>query len=243
MDVGTDLVELIRAIVRAEQQRLHVAELAVVTKTWPHASGSDKNTYACDVKLRDGWLELRAVPVATQRIGQVAMPNVDDLVLLNFIGGDVHGAVIVARLYNDVDRPPEAKDQEWAYVSVDDAQSGVRRAHFEFPNGNQATLDDDQLVVALGGAKVTIKHDGDVEITSPGHVTVSADGNLSLTAGGKVAIEAGSSLSLKAATGATLEGLTALVKAQTSADLKGGAAASVKGPLVTLGGNISVSPG
>lgn len=243
MDVGTDLVELIRAIVRAEQQRLHVAELAVVTKTWPHASGSDKNNYACDVKLRDGGLELRAVPVATQRIGQVAMPNVDDLVLLNFIGGDVHGAVIVARLYNDVDRPPEAQDQEWAYVSVDDAQSGVRRAHFEFPNGNQATLDDDQLVVALGGAKVTIKHDGDVEITSPGHVTVSADGNLSLTAGGKVAIEAGSSLSLKAATGATLEGLTALVKAQTSADLKGGAAASVKGPLVTLGGNISVSPG
>lgn len=243
MNTGGDLVELIRAIVRAEQQRLHVAELAVVTKTLPHASGSDKHNYACDVKLRDSGLELRAVPVATQRIGQVAMPNVDDLVLLNFVGGDVHNAVIVARLYNDVDRPPEAKDQEWAYVSVDDAKSGVRRAHFEFPNGNQATLDDDQLVISMGGAQVTIKHDGNVEITSPASIKLACDGDFSVAAQGDVKVEAQGSVSLKGTTGATLEGLTALVKAQTSADLKGGAAASVKGPLITLGGSISVSPG
>ena len=243
MNVGTDLIDLIRAIVRAEQQRLHVAELAIVTKTYPHASGSDKNNGGCDVKLRDSGLELRAVPVATQRIGQVAMPNVNDLVLLNFVGGDVHGAVIVARLYNDVDRPPEAKDQEWVYVSVDAEKSDLRRAHFQFPNGNQATLDDDQLVLELGGTKLTVQHDGNVEITSPKDITLACDGNFSVAAKGKVAIEAQSSLALKAGTGASLEGLTALVKAETSADVKGGAAASLKGPLVTLGGNISVAPG
>ena len=243
MNVGTDLIELIRAIVRAEQQHLHVAELAIVTKTYAHASGSDKNNGGCDVKLRDSGLELRAVPVATQRIGQMAMPNVNDLVLLNFVGGNVHGAVIVARLYNDVDRPPEAKDQEWVYVCVDAEKSDLRRLHFQFPNGNQATLDDDKLIVELGGTKITVQHDGDVEIQSPAQIKLACDGNFSLTAKGNVAIEAQGSLSLKAGTGATLEGLTALVKAQTSADLKGGAAASVKGPLVTLGGNISVAPG
>jgi phage baseplate assembly protein gpV len=243
MNVGTDLIELIRAIVRAEQQQLHVAELAIVTKTYPHASGSDKNNGGCDVKLRDSGLELHAVPLATQRIGQVVMPNVNDLVLLNFIGGNVHGAVIVARLYNDVDRPPEADNQEWVYVSVDDKKSDVRRLHFQFPNGNQATLDDDKLVLELGGTQLTVQHDGDVEIKSPANITLACDGDFSVSAKGKVSIEAQSSLLLKAGTGATLEGLTALVKAQTSADLKGGAAASVKGPLVTLGGNISVSPG
>jgi phage baseplate assembly protein gpV len=243
MNVGTDLVELIRAIVRAEQARLHVAELAIVTKTYPHASGSDKNNYACDVRLRDSGLELRAVPVATQRIGQVAMPNVDDLVLLNFVGGDVHGALVVGRLYNDADRPPEAKDQEWVYASVDGAQSGIRRAHFEFPNGNLATLDDDQLVVQLGGSTLTIKHDGDIEIAGPARIALRCDGDMSLAATGNVSIEAQGSLSLKAGTGATLQGLTALLEGQTSADVKGGAAASLKGPLVTLGGNVSVAPG
>lgn len=242
MDVGTDLVELIRAIVRAEQERLHVAEIALVTRTYPHASGGDKNNYACDVRLRDSGLELRAVPVATQRIGLVAMPNVDELVLLNFVGGDVHGAVIVARLYNDADRPPQAKDQEWVYVSVDDAKGGVRRAHFEFPNGNQATLDDDQLVLQLGGTKVSVRHDGDVAIEGPARISLKCDGDMSFDAAGNLSIKAQGSLALEAGTGASIKGLTALVEAQTSADVKGGAAASLKAPMITLGGNISVSP-
>jgi phage baseplate assembly protein gpV len=242
MDAGTDLIGLIRAIVRAEQTRLHVAELAIVTKTYPHASSSDKNNSACDVRLRDSGLQLRAVPLATQRIGQAVMPNVDDLVLLNFVGGDVHGAVIVARLYNDVDRPPEAKDQEWVYVSVDPAKGGVRRAHFEFPNGNRATLDDDQFVLQLGGTKLTIKHDGDVELQGPAAIVLKCDGDMSFEAAGDVSIKAQGKLALQAGGSASIKGLTAKLEAQTSADVKGGAAASLKGPMVTLGGNVSVSP-
>jgi phage baseplate assembly protein gpV len=237
-----DMVELIRAIVRSELATTHIAEIGVVTRTLPHAASSDKNNYACDVKLRDSGLTLKAVPVSTQRIGAVAMPNVDDLVLLNFIGGDVHGAVIVARLYNDVDRPPVAKDQEWAYVSVDDKASGVRRAHFEFPNGNTATLDDDQLVIEMGTSRLTIKNAGDVELVGAARIDLRCDGDLSLKAQGAVSIEAGTNLSVKAGTDATLEGLSVAVKAQTSADIKGSAAASLKAPLLTLGGNVNVSP-
>ena len=240
MDAGTDLIGLIRAIVRAEQTRLDVAELANVTKTYPHASSSDKNNSACDVRLRDSGLQLRAVPLATQRIGQAVMPNVDDLVLLNFVGGDVHGAVIVARLYNDVDRPPEAKDQEWVYVSVDPAKGGVRRAHFEFPNGNRATLDDDQFVLQLGGTKLTIKHDGDVELQGPAAIVLKCDGDMSFEAAGDVSIKAQGKLALQAGGSASIKGLTAKLEAQTSADVKG--AASLKGLMVTLGGNVSVSP-
>jgi len=237
-----DMVGLLRAIVRSELAATHVAEIGVVTRTLPHGSGSDKNNYACDVRLRDSGLVLKAVPVATQRVGMAAIPNVDDLVLLNFIGGDVHGAVIVGRLYNDVDRPPEAKDQEWVYVSVDDKASGVRRARFEFPNGNTATLDDDQLVVEMGTTKLTIKNGGDVELAGAANINLHCEGDMTLKAKGAVNIEAGGALSAKAGTDAKLEGLSVAVKAQTSADVKGGAAASLKAPLLTLGGNVSVSP-
>jgi len=242
MNPSNDMIELMRAIVRSELATTHIAEIGVVTRTLPHAGASDKNNYACDVKLRDSGLTLKAVPVATQRIGAAAIPNVDDLVLLNFIGGDVHGAVIVARLYNNVDRPPVAKDQEWVYVSVDDKKSGVRRAHFEFPNGNTATLDDDQLVVQMGTTKLTIKNGGDVELAGAANVDIKCDGDLSLKAQRAVSIEAGTALALKAGTDAKLEGLSVAVKAQTSADIKGSAAASLKAPLLTLGGNVSVSP-
>ena len=132
---------------------MHVAELGVVTKTRPHASAGDKENYACDVRLRDTGLELKSVPVATQRIGHAAIPNVDDLVLIGFVRGDIHCPVIIGRLYNDVDRPPVAKDQECVYVCPDDKKSGVRRAHFAFPNGNKATLDDDKFVLEMGTTK------------------------------------------------------------------------------------------
>ncbi len=242
MTANPDIVELIRAIVRAELAATHVAELAVVTRTHPHAAGSDKSNYACDIKLRDTGLELKAVPVATQRIGHAAIPNVDDLVLLSFIGGSVHGAVITGRFYNDVDRPPVAKDQEWVYVSVDDKKSGVRRAHLEFPNGNKLTLDDDKLVIEAGATRLTVKNGGDVELACAAKVTIEADGDMQLKTAGKLAIEAGSSLSITAATDVKLEGLSVSIKAQTSAEVQGGAAASLKGPLVTIGGNVSFSP-
>ena len=131
-DGDPDIVELIRAVVRNELGTMHVTELGVVGKARPHASAGDKENCACDVMLRDIGLELKGVPVATQRIGHVAIPNVGDLVLIGFVHGDIQNPVIVGRLHNNVDRPPVAKDEEWVYVCPDAKKSGVRRAHFAF---------------------------------------------------------------------------------------------------------------
>ena len=242
MNAGADIIELLRVIVRDELAGLHVADIGVVTRTHPHATASDKKNYACDVRLRDSGLELKAVPVATQRIGHAAIPNVADLVLVAFVGGDIHGAVIVGRLYNDVDRPPLGSDQEWVYVCPDAKKSDVRRAHFEFPNGNKATLDDEKLVIEMGSTRLSIKNGGDVELQSAGKVTIHSDADFEIKAGGNLAIEAGGSLAIKAGTGATVEGRSIAIKAQTSAEVQGSAAASLKGALVTIGGNVSFSP-
>ena len=242
MTATPDIVELIRAVVRAELAATQVTELGVVTRTHPHASESDKKNYACDVKLRDTGLELKSVPVATQRIGLAAIPDIGDLVLVSFVHGDIHNPVIIGRLYNNVDRPPVANDQEWVFVCPDDKKSGVRRAHFAFPNGNKITLDDDKVVLEMGGTKLTIKNGGDVALESAANIDIEAAGDLSLKAGGKLVLEAGSSFALSAQTDAKLEGLSISVKAQTSAEMQGGAAASLKGALVTIGGNVSFSP-
>jgi len=237
-----DIVELIRAVVRNELDTMHVTELGVVSKARPHASAGDKENYACDVMLRDIGLELKGVPVATQRIGHVAIPNVGDLVLIGFVHGDIQNPVIVGRLHNNVDRPPVAKDEEWVYVCPDDKKSGVRRAHFAFPNGNKATLTDDKFVLEMGATKLTIKNAGDIELESAADVKIKAGGDMTLEAGGKFELKAGSSLAVEAQTSAKLQGLSVSIKAQTSAELQGGAAASLKGPLVAIGGNVSFSP-
>src|SRR5437867_2291042 len=118
-----DLVSLIQAIVRDQLACYKIAELGVVTRVYAHEGASDKNNYQCDVRLRDSGLELKRVTVATQRIGAVAIPNVDDLVLVQYLNGDMHSAVITGRMYNDTDRPPVAKSHELVYVSPDSVES------------------------------------------------------------------------------------------------------------------------
>jgi phage baseplate assembly protein gpV len=162
----TDAISLIQAVIRDQLRAFKTAELGVVTTVYSHESSSDNNNYECDVQLRDSNLELKRVAVGTQRVGSVAIPNSGDLVLVHYLNGDVHSAVITGRLYNDQDRPPQAKTGEFVYVSPDDPASGIRRMYLEFPNGNKLTLDDDKLLLEMGQSTVTVNHDGDIEVNS-----------------------------------------------------------------------------
>jgi phage baseplate assembly protein gpV len=240
---AADLAGLIQAIVRDQLASIRVAELAVVTDVFPHADASDQNNYACTVKLRDTGVELPRVPVATGRIGAAAIPNVDDLVLVTFVGGSIHAPVIVGRLYDDTARPPEAKARECVYESVDAAESGVRRAALTFPNGNTLVFDDDHVVVEMGGTKLTLNNGGDVAVESKGKVTISSSGATEVKAGGDLKLDASGAVTIKAGGDMKIEGLSVSVKAQTTAKLEGGASTSVKGALVTVAGTTSFSPG
>jgi phage baseplate assembly protein gpV len=239
---ATDVVGLLQALVRNELAKLRVAEVGVVERVYSHASGGDKNNHACDVNLRDTGLLLPKVPVAVDRIGQSSLPNKGDLVLVQFLGGDIHGAIVTARLYNDEDRPPLAKPKEWVYVSPDAAESGLRRIHVELPEGNVLTVEDKQLTLKCGSTTVKIKNGGSVEVHSAADITLKADGDITLQAGGDFNIKAGGKLNAKAEMDVKLEGLSVTAKALTTAQLEGGAQAGVKGPMVSLAGMTSFSP-
>jgi uncharacterized protein involved in type VI secretion and phage assembly len=229
----SDAITLLQAVVRNELEAFKTAELGVVTQVYSHESSSDKNNYECDVKLRNSGLELKRVGVATQRVGSVAIPNQNDLVLVQFLHGDVHSAIVTGRVYNDSDRPPEAKAHEFVYISPDSEEQGVRRVYLELPKGNKLLVDDDKLVLEMGKTKLTINNDGDVQLDSNGKLTISAkgdaeiktQGNLKLDAQGDVSV-GGNNVSLKAQMGATVEG---------------SATATLKGTSVKVAGKIDFS--
>jgi phage baseplate assembly protein V len=239
---AVDVVGLLQALVRSELAKLRVAEVGIVEAAYSHESGSDKNNHACDVRLRDTGLVLPKVPVAVDRIGRSSLPNPGDAVLVQFLGGDLHGAVITGRFYTDQARPPEAKAKEWVFVCPDPAESGLRRIHVELPEGNVLTVEDKQLLLKCGSTSVKIKNGGSVEIKSAAAVKVQADGDVSIQAGGDLVLKAGGKLSASAGTDMKLEGLTVAAKAQTTAQLEGGAQAGVKGPMVSLAGMTNFSP-
>jgi phage baseplate assembly protein gpV len=197
------LFDTIRRIVQEEIARTRSAELAVVQEQHPHADDSDKDNYACTVALRNSGIVLKQVPVATQRIGFATIPAVGELVLVQFIGGDINAPIITGRLYNDEDRPP-VNDDGQAIVHLPLGAGDSDAVHMELHSGDTREIviklgdglalslrDDDPVVeLAVDGSRamVTIDRDGAVKIESQGNINIS---------GNEVNIEAQSQLNLK----------------------------------------------
>jgi phage baseplate assembly protein gpV len=200
------LYETIQRILQEELGHVRTAELAIVQEQHPHADDSDKDNYACTVRLRDSGIVLEQVPVATARIGCVSIPAVDELVLVQFVGGDVNAPIITGRLYNDEDRPPVnengqaithlplgAEDGDAVHIEL---HSGDRRELvFKLGSGIEVNVRDDDPVVEL-------KVDGDkaaLRIDRDGAVALESQGNVELK-GNEISIEAQSQLNLKGGT-------------------------------------------
>jgi phage baseplate assembly protein gpV len=201
--VTLTLFESIQQIVREEVGRMRTAELATVQKQQPHKGGSDTDNYACSVVLRDSGIVLDQVPVATGRIGTASIPAVGELVLVQFLNGDINSPVIVGRLYNDEDRPPPnddgqaiwhlpngASDEDAVHLEVH--SNGSRKARVKVGSALVLDLQDDDIVVGMdiggGNASLRIKKDGTVEIKGK-DIKIEADSSMELKAGGQLTIK------------------------------------------------------
>jgi uncharacterized protein involved in type VI secretion and phage assembly len=209
----SDLFDIIRQIVRNELAQTRNAELGVVQEQHPHAAADDNDNYACTVVLRNSGIVLPRVPVATPVIGIAAIPNVNDLVLVQFIGGDIHAPVITGRLYNEEDRPPPNAAGQWVShlplaAADDDAVqlqlvSGAERSlRLQLGAGLKIECKDDDPVIVLevdgGKATVQIDRDGAVTLESNGSLSIKA-GDITVN-GSSIAIEADGELKLKGST-------------------------------------------
>lgn len=222
----SDLMAVLRAIVRDELNRQRSPALGIVTAVQARDGDSSNNNHDVNVRLRDSGAELQHVPVAVGRPGFSVLPREGDLVLVVFVDGDLNAPVVVGALYDDVNQPPVGKPAEIVYQPTDAEDSSIRRVHLELASGSLLTIDDDKLTIQLGGTEVIVQRDGDVSISGAGKIEIKAQGDLSLEAGGN--------LSMKAQSNVTLSGVSTSVEGSGSAKLKGAS--------VTLAGNTQFSP-
>jgi len=206
------LLETIRQIVRHEMQRIQGATLAIVQEL--HTGDGE---YACTVQMRDSEIVLTRVPVATARMGLASIPAINDLVLLQFIGGDINRPVIIGSLYNDEDVPPENSDGQWV------CQLPLGAGDNE---GLQLTANSEgtpSLEVRIGSAlQLTLKDDDPVVTIDIGsgaaELNIDSDGTLAINGGRGVNIEAGTDLILKG----------------TNVQIEGSGEVTVKGAVINL---------
>lgn len=265
------IVDTIAAIVRSELSAVRTTELGVVTAVHPHTGTDDDDNYGVDVKLRASGLELKRVPVGTGHIGSVAIPNVDDLVLLAFDHGDVNAPLVIARLYDDVDRPPLSRSDELVFrlplADADDKSvlaairnhgdgDPPRELLIEMPPKIAVRVVDGAVTATAGETELRLDQSGasggtvtvtagrtTITLNQDGDVVLDSAGSVTLKAAQDLTMEAGRNLALKAGLNASLEaGARAKVKADLQATLEGRVGAGIQGTTVSIQGTTTFTP-
>lgn len=199
--MSSALFDSIARIARHEARARAVAGVGVVTDVYP-ADGAAPD-YAATVELRDTGLVLPRVPVAAGVLGAVAIPAVGELVVVVFMEGDYNAPVIVGRLYHpDQDPPKHAAGQIVLALPSGASDHKLRlkvegdtpAIKLELPGGEvTVTIDDKQVQlkvgeialtvtgsgggraeIAAGGAKITLKQDGDISVETQGKLKLKA---------------------------------------------------------------------
>ncbi|OEO32850.1 hypothetical protein VW23_009490 [Devosia insulae DS-56] len=200
-----ELVQSLRRIARYEAMQNNPACLGVVTSV---QGGTDD--HSCTVELRESGVVLPNVPIAVPFMGFAALPAQGDLVIVQFLGGDLHAPVVVGRLYNQKLKPPDNEPGVVVTQLPPDAEPDRRmelRVKTPGDGSRELTLVlDGEVRVAItvmnegirletGALKVDLQQTG----ASDGVITVSAgDAKLTMKQAGDVSIETPGKLTLKA---------------------------------------------
>ncbi len=202
------IIRILRSLVRKEITNIHTTELGIVKSVFPHSSCGDCDNYQCTVMLKNRKFAdgsdfiLKKVPVATPHMGFAAIPNEEDLVLINFIGGNINAPVITGRLYNDEDRPP-LNNQKEVLLQHDVLAGGSLKIDHEGrviirskDKKSIFTVEDNKIFAKNGGFQMTIDvNRGEIDISSPNGMKINAGGKLDLC-GETICMQASQSISI-----------------------------------------------
>ena len=203
-----EIVHTMRRIARHEAGQTWAPALATVTSVHP---GDGKPDYACTVKLRESGIVLPRVPIATGLVGAVAPPAIGDLVVVVFIGGELHAPVVVGRLYHRDLAPPEhdvgevvawlpgaqTEEDETLRIAIRTPEDGSRALEITISGEADASvrIEDGQIELKAGTTALTLAQPGGSDARAELKV---GDASIVLDQAGDISIEATGALSLKA---------------------------------------------
>ena len=205
----TGVVEIMQQVVRQELVRQRTSLLGVVTAVFAHTAEDDDNNYEVDLRLKHEDLELRKVPVAVGHVGVAAPARVDDLVLVQFVDGDLNQPLVVGRFYHADDRPPLHREGE---VLFEQRVPDGTLNHLRFTDDGSIYLQRDVTKPEDNSeAKATIRIDGasgNIRITAGAAIVIDLtnDSELRITCDGKPLVVTCDSLAVTCDNGMTVDG-------------------------------------
>lgn len=196
-------------------------------------------------------------PFGGKSCGQFFFPNVGDLVVLGYLGGDPHRPMVLGGWWNPQVPPPyTVQDGKVETFSIKTPggtellfsdEPKKQRVTLTMPSGTKLVLDDEQqsvtvqdkagdnaLQMNLKGGEVTLQAKTKLTLSAGDTaIVLEAAGNLTQTAKNKVSIQS-ATLEEKGSAKVAIEGASTEVKASTALNMQSSGSATVKGAVINL---------
>jgi len=158
------------------------------------------------------WARL-VMPMAGRERGWMTIPEKDDEVLVAFVRGDINHAIVLGSLYNGVDTPPYANEDEENNLRVFQSRSG-HRLTFDDTAGEERVeliLHNEEIRVIWDSANKTLAVYSGKDIIIEAKDTISMKcTDFILDASNSINMTAGQNAELKTGMNCTVDGGTAL---------------------------------
>lgn len=218
-------------------QGLHIATVQAVAKDPDGAFRVKISLPNLDGDASPIWARLLH-PYASDKAGLFFYPELQDEVLVGFLGQDPRNAVILGGLYSKKRQPPfeipddtnpnkGIKTPNALSLSFDDKDKVIK---IETPAGQVVTLSDKDKSIVLEdqhGNKLSTD-DGGITLDSSKDISIKAKGNISMEATGNIEAKSTGNTAIKATGNFEASGMKVDLKAQTSLSAQGTASAELK---------------
>jgi len=242
----------------AQQMERRGLTLAVVT----NINDEEKlNRVKCipienDQKEETDWCYVMA-PLGGKEHGQFFFPNVDDLVVLGYLGGDPHRPFVLGAFWNTEVAPPYVIEEGKVYNFSIKTPGGTELLFYDepekqrftvtLPSGSSLIINDETkeislsdkdaknlLKMSLEGGEVTLQADQKLTLAAGStQIVLEASGNLTQKADSKISSSA-ATIEEKASASLSLKGASAEVKADGTLTLQASGPTAVKGAVVQI---------
>ena len=175
----------------------------------PEKLGRIKVKFPTLPDMPESWWARLSMPMAGRERGWMTIPEKDDEVLVGFVHGDINNAIVLGSLYNGVDTPPYANEDEENNLRVFQSRSG-HRLTFDDKSG------DERIELISHNEEIRIIWDAKektLSIYSGKDIIVEAKETISfkckdfiLEASNSVNMEAGSTFEAKAGSTMNIDG-------------------------------------
>jgi uncharacterized protein involved in type VI secretion and phage assembly len=164
------------------------------------------------------WSRVMA-PSAGKDRGFFWLPEIEDEVMVGFLGGDPSQPIILGALWNGMDSPPKSnsdvlegskvakrlmKSRSGHVIQFDDT-SGDEKVEIEDKNGNK-------IVFECNTDKLTIEFSGDIEMTSKKNINIKAMMGVSIEAGTTFSAKGNAMASLESTGATSIKGTTTQIQ-------------------------------